>query len=77
MFNRYQSDKLNCCTLPSHVQQSGGMRPPGHIPLKKAYAVSSTWGQNQCSTGDTVQLNTAKGHQQGEFTYENMANNRF
>lgn len=63
MFNKYQSDKLNCCTWPSHVQQSRGMGPPGHALLNKACAVSSIWSQNQCSTGDTVQLNATKGHQ--------------
>lgn len=58
VFNKYQSDKLNCNTWHSHVQQSRDMGPPGHALLNKAYAVNSTWSQNQCSPGDTVQLNT-------------------
>lgn len=49
--NRYQSDKLNCCSWPAHVQQSGGMGPAEHAQLKQARAVSSAWDRtNQWPT---------------------------
>lgn len=33
--NRYRSDKLNCCSWPACVQQSGAMGPAKHAQLNQ------------------------------------------